>query len=546
MECPSSFSPSKRRVLGSFLFFVILSIGGLHVVSAHVSAEHPNQTIPPFTPMPTTPTATPTTPTATPTTPTATPTATMLSILSVMPNRASSTTAADLYVLGEGFVTGAVASLQQGATNTVLPTQLQSSRYLLARAPAGLAPGAYDVTVTLPGGASATAAAAYTVLSDQNDDLFGFGYELWSSAMTLRVGEEVDFGLMVHRSGGKAPLANVTVRFSLDAPDDAVLGNGVIPLLSPRAVESTSSVAWTPPAEGQYIVYATIDPDQAINEDIESNNVVSRTLAVNPANLDTTPPIIDQFTLDGGAHDSLDLSVDVTVQASDPAPGSGVQFVFVREYLYSQAAEHWLPIQESGWLPYAGVQRAELAWTLFATPGARFFMAWVIDSAGNVSAPVRALINYRPEEDTLGLEQVRTYRYLLKPSQPVSVTLEPRSGDPDLYVWPPDYATRPPWISVEPAGIVDTVALMTPVGGIYQMDIHGFIASDYRLQVAIDSPQQRATTRTTWDAAAETKPARTRPLISLARDPDVLRHTPPAAPPVTIADFSLHLPIVGR
>jgi hypothetical protein len=445
-------------------------------------------------------------------------------------------------VIGSGFIPGSVVTLSQGANTFPLTTIYLTSQHLLARVPAGQAAGLYDVSVTRPGGAKASKANAYTVLPAQNDDLVGFSHEFWSDPNAFHVGEDVKLGLLVHRVGGKDPLSNVSVRFSLDAPGSGgtLLGNGAIPLLSPRSVASTSSVTWRPDNAGQYTLYAVIDPNNAINESIETNNVISRTITVHPGVLDSTPPTLDLFTVDGGAFDSSDLTVDLALQATDPSPGGGVHSIFVREYVYSQGAERWLPVQDSGWLPYADVKTTPLGWSLFPAPGAHILLAWAADLAGNISAPGRSFVNYVPPSDTLGLEQVRTYRYLLKQNHHMEIRLLPTSGDPDLYVWPPDYKTRPLWSSILAGTAEDSVSFTAPIGGVYQVDIHGYEASVYRLETDIAVPMASGAA---VQSSLETKPERTRPLTPPENDPDG-RHNVPAAPAAT--GLTIHLPIIHR
>ena len=80
-------------------------------------------------------------------------------------------------------------------------------------------------------------------------------------------------GLIIHRQGGRNLLADVTVRFYEEDSNNGstLIGDGTIPLLSPRSSSSTSSVNWTPSATGTYTIVAVIDPDNAITEENENN-----------------------------------------------------------------------------------------------------------------------------------------------------------------------------------------------------------------------------------------------------------------------------------
>ena len=508
--------PPRLRIFAYGLLFVLVS--GLYLfnftttpLSASLGTRGHNQTVP-------------------------------VAISKVLPDQGYGDIDVDIYVIGSGFVSGDVVALNQGADSIPLATYYLTPQRLWARIPAGQTAGLYNISVTTSSGAGASKAGAYTILAAQNDDLLGFTHEFWSDPNTFRVGEDVKLGLLVHRVGGKDPLANVSVRFSLNAPvpGGTSLGNGTIPLLSPRSVASTSSVIWRPDGVGQYTLYAVIDQNNAVNESFENNNVISRTVTVYPGAIDSTPPMLDLFTIDDGAFDTRDLSVDLALQASDPSPDGGVQSIFIREYFYSQGAERWLPIQESGWLSYADVKTTPLGWSLFPTPGAHILLAWTADLAGNISAPVRSFINYVPPSDTLGLEQVRTYRYLLKPGHEVEIDLLLTSGDSDLYVWPPDYKTRPLWSSILAGTAEDSVSFTAPIGGVYQVDVHGYEASVYQYNADISEPKGNVVR---VGSTVNTKPERMRPLISLENDPDG-RHNVPTAP--AVADRTIHLPVIQR
>ena len=68
----------------------------------------------------------------------------------------------------------------------------------------------------------------------------------------------------------------------------------------------------------------------------------------------------------------------------------------------------------------------------------------------------------------------------------LKVRLEPVNGDPDLYLWAPDHATRPPWVSNLAEG-VDDVQITAPVAGRYQVEVFGYSAAEYRLIVDVNA-----------------------------------------------------------
>ena len=86
------------------------------------------------------------------------------------------------------------------------------------------------------------AAATLNVLGD---DLYGFGYELWTNPHSPQQGVATTLGLIVHRIGGQQP-RDVVVRFYQEDPGagGALLGTSAIPLLGPDATASTTAVTW--------------------------------------------------------------------------------------------------------------------------------------------------------------------------------------------------------------------------------------------------------------------------------------------------------------
>jgi hypothetical protein len=213
----------------------------------------------------------------------------------------------------------------------------------------------------------------------------------------------------------------------------------------------------------------------------------------------------------------------VEVQASDPTPGSGVEAVLIVEYAPYGAI--WVPTQVSPWLPYDG-DPSSYAWTLSARAGLRYIQAWSRDRAGNISTcPQHAAISYIPPSDSVGAGESRIYRYDLRAGDRLEALLTPLSGDPDLYLWAPDYEQgRPPWVSNQ-RDQPDSLALVAPVDGVYQLEVYGFSAAEYRLEVQVVAARGRA--RAPLAAAQRDKPGAGRPAIPLASAPP-LNGPPPA------------------
>ena len=454
----------------------------------------------------------------------------------------------------QGFNLAAGATVRLGALH--LPTAGIPPTFLRAVVSPTVATGTYDLHVTNPDGTTATAPDTYTLLSldETYDDLYAPSSQLWSSPTTVRAAAPSDLGLVVTRQGGKNTLANLKVHFYVDDPTMAAnwLGEATLPLLSPQSSESTAAVQWTPPAPGAYTLYALIDPDGSIEETLETNNLVSRTLTVLPSGRDAVAPRVDAFTADDGADSSADLNVQLDVRASDPTPSSGIQSVLYQEFEFSPGANQWVPARHSGWLDFATAS-SDYSWTLLSSPGVKYLHAWVADQGGNISLfPFKERINYVPPTARVGLNQANTYRYSLAPGDQVVVTLTPVEGDPDLYLWPPN-PDAPPYVSNLAGSAVDSVRFspsssdfIGDAEGDFQIEIYGYTAATYQLSVQISPGTGTASVAGVAGGVDPDKPPLTQPLITLDSVP-ASRQALPTAPVSSAAQANaLYLPAVSR
>lgn len=314
-------------------------------------------------------------------------------------------------------------------------------------------------------------------------------------------------------------------------------------MLSPRSSASTSSIEWAATAAQTYTLYALIDPLHKVAESLEDNNVVSRTVTVLEMAADRQPPQLESFALVGGGSNTADPLVTLDVQATDPPPGWGVGGYYLREFVYSQGIDRWLAVQESGWLP-SSTARGLLGWSLTPLPGIHLLQAWAADAVGNVSSPLRLGVNYLVSPDFVQQDQVRLYRYILKADQQLHVRVAPSSGDADLYIWPPDHPARAAWASVAEGLAVDELTVVAPVGGVYQVEVYGYAASGFQIQ--IDEPTARlavAGHSAAVDVAPAGKTPREQPLIPASAQPGDQQSiaTAPAR-----SDHPLWLPIVSK
>jgi hypothetical protein len=324
-------------------------------------------------------------------------------------------------------------------------------------------------------------------------------------------------GLLVHRQGGDASLSQVPVRFFADGQ---ILGEAHVPLLSPDGQESTTRLEWVPPQPGDTLVTAVIDPDGQIPEASEANNTVTRTVTVLAPAVDDQAPRVDSLVIEGGRDTVTHTLVHLDATATDyPQPGGeGVTDLRYVEFEYSQGARLWIPVQDSGWVSYA-LAHAGYAWSLTPVGGVHYLQAWARDRVGNVSHyPYQQSVNYLPSSEWVGRNQTRVYRQRLAQGASLRVTLTPVWGDPDLYVWPPDWqAGRPPWVSNLDGGLVDEVAFTAPVSGVYQVEVYGYTAARYQLSIgggaATRAPGRRSTARATG------KPWPQSPAVSITGEP---------------------------
>jgi len=372
------------------------------------------------------------------------------------------------------------------------------------------------------------------------NDLTSSDSQLWTDPVVPRVGMPVDLRLQVERRGGESSWGDVSVRLYLgDLSTETVLGNVTIPVIGVSSVADTTPFAWVPPASGDYTIWASIDPDNALAESNESNNTVKRVLSVLPPAADTTPPTVTGLTINGNAGETIDRQISLETAAVDSE--SGLASVRYAELIWNMAANRWVVHQWSEWLPFG----PDHNWTLSEKPGLRYVQVYVADQAGNISAaPAKAPINYIQTQDTLDGGEVRVYRRWVGAGQCLEVTLTPQSGDPDLYVWPPNYANGDTyWHSGNGGTMPDSVQVNAPKTGYYQIEVDAFTDTTYEFNVSV------ASTCTLQSASAPSVTAekllRTEPVVGVGSTPPGLGGEQPPGPP-EIADRKIFLPAIAR
>jgi hypothetical protein len=402
---------------------------------------------------------------------------------------------------------------------TPLQTIFVSTKHLLAKVPASLAPDVYDVTVINTDGSTASLSNAYTVLdaSSADSDLRAEWYGFWAHPPSPQEGEDVCLGLIVERVGGVADTDPFPVRFySGTVADENAVGDGYVDRLARNDQASTTPVEWGQSSSGSHTLIAVIDPDNMIPETDDTNNTVQRTITIRPATADTTPPTINSLEINGGASQVTARTISLEVSATDDQGGSGLGSVLYVELHYIAGARLWVPVQWTAWLDY---QDQPHSWTLHPAPGLRCIQTWVADKAGNISTTsVKALINYVPSAASLAAGEMNAYRQLAQAGQCLVVRVTPLNGDPDLYVWPPDYQPGDDYgRSLNGPGQIDVVTIPNTEAGVYQIEVEGASDGEYQLEVLVGDTCPSGPGEG-W-VTTEDKTARTESLLSLDSEP---------------------------
>lgn len=216
-----------------------------------------------------------------------------------------------------------------------------------------------------------------------------------------------------------------------------------------------------------------------------------------PGTGDNLPPV-GSILINGGAETTTSPIVTLTLSATDDPGGTGVAWMYIREWGWDHT-NGWHEMHRGGghhggghgggmghmmggWQPFAPI----VAWELSPEPGVKYISVWFADAAWNVSPPATAMINLVPDGATVNGGQVHQYRHHLDAGQPMTITVHPRAGDPDLYVWTPDNAGPPDWWSNAFASD-DQVTFLAPEAGVYLIEVRGYSDAVYDLDLTPES-----------------------------------------------------------
>jgi len=473
------------------------------------------------------------------------PTAPILTSLS--PTQGPNDLPVTLDIYGSNFAPGLDAALHNGATFSLESLYFVDSTHLRADVPISITLGEYTLTITNPNGLSAQLPAAYTALDDM-DDLFPRVGSFWLDPLTLREDDPITptMGIVVRRAGGEAILDSVPVDFyyQTEGGSPNLIGRAATASLAPDDYAVTAPLAWDPlPAAGTYTLRAVIDPDGEIDETVENNNVITRTVTILPSLPDTVPPVVQSLRINNGESCTAQRQIYLNATAQDNVGGSGVANLLYVEYIYVYSQSEWVPVASSGWLPYTEAS-SNHAWALIPTPGVHYIRAWAADAAGNISLYWRStFINLVPTTDpaSISTSQIHTYRFHLQADEGLSSTLTSITGDTDVYVFGPDDSLITYSFSEDE---VEGVNFVAAKNGIYQVEIFGYLVGTYRLQFA---PYSGEVVQTLSQVTRlQSKTPRSEPLVSSADSPEDEDPTVevPSAP--LAIEHDIYLPLVLR
>ncbi|MCA9933907.1 MAG: DUF11 domain-containing protein [Ardenticatenaceae bacterium] len=415
-----------------------------------------------------------------------------LTIDAVEPDYAANDGPVWIIITGSGFAPGMSGGLfpnDPGNPNQPLEFVFYlNDNTLLALVPYNIAPDVYDLGLMKIDGTSTSLPAAYHAFAPEElEDFFARPSGFFAHPIGgLTVGEPGVLGLRVLRPNGLITYTNaVAVDFYDGNPYEGgtLLGRQTVDSFAPRSKE-TVTITWTPETNGEYTIYAVIDPDNVITENNEMNNVVMRPVFVRPSTLPGAAPEVISFTINNGDLTDTDRQVlcNVTATSAIHAPTSDPAYIHYVDYIFNQSLNDWVPVKSSAWLPYADAS-TDFLWNLSATSyGAHYVQVWVADQYGRISeAPGEQFINILPEIGTyIAHGEAHIYRWYMQNGASLDLQIVSEEGDADLYVWDIDGNRVAYSDSEEP---IDAVSFAATYDGLYGIEIVGNEASTYTLEI---------------------------------------------------------------
>jgi hypothetical protein len=423
-------------------------------------------------------------------------------------------------IYGDGFAGGATVAIGGAAA---ISTTVVAETHIQTLVPATLAAGDYDVTVTNPSGYGHTLANSFTVVDATAEGVFADASDLFTTPAPPRATELATLALHVHRVGGAAALNDFTVDFYEGDPNrgGTLIGTGTVATLPADGMATTSAVNWTPDYAIDTNIYAVLGT---------SGVKVQREIAVLPSSTDPVAPVVSSVLINGGSgsQDTGTRTVNLEISATDV--GSGLNTMWVAEWMWNPGLGSWQVIQEQGWIPYNSM----MEWTLSGPPGSRFIDVWVADFAGNISDKAeQAHINLLYPNMWIAQDQTQCFNYDLTVGQHVDAQLNPASGDADLYVGTYDDGIL--YSSYESGSVVDALAFDAPKTDWYSFIAYGYTNAMYNLSV----------NRSVYVQAPQWATSKITPTLSFPSGGPPTQIGLPSAP-VETPYFPVHLPLVQR
>jgi len=299
---------------------------------------------------------------------------------------------------------------------------------------------------------------------------------------TVREGNAFDVLVFV-RNDSDVDASNVDVDLYADG---SPLGAGRYTLSSVprRSTVLLRAAAYAPLSRGLYAISVHVDLDDNVAESDEGDNRARKVIKVFPFSSDSIAPG-GSITVDSGALTTKVSSVNLRLPAEDNPGGSGVQQMYVTEFVFDAAAGQWQIAQGSGWISYT----RHLAWTLSPSGGVKHFQTRFADGDWNISEAALAWINYTPDCDSIALAEWKLYQWSLTPGDVMTATVTPcgGQGDPDLYVWIGPSGGSPHYYSSNAGVAPDAITLVAPETTEYNFWVYGFEPTTYNLTMAYNA-----------------------------------------------------------
>ncbi|CAN5716289.1 hypothetical protein BH10CHL1_BH10CHL1_33500 [soil metagenome] len=340
-------------------------------------------------------------------------------------------------------------------------------------------------------------------------------HDIFIDPPTVFKGSQVVVGANISLFGTKADLADLitdlglpglTVRVALDPSDSAASVDLTIPAsaFNQDFGQAVITTTWKIPANPSSTfgkITVTVDPDDKLTEDKESDNSASRQVRLRNQPSDNTPPKVDGvFITDDGdpfnENDAITQSknVRVKIKASDATGSNGAapsgvdQFCIVR-YYYDNVARRWIETAcQFAPLPALSGDGFIVNTDLPDVPGTAYAFVWVKDKAGNISRrPGFDFISFVPSTAIdLNRNDVRIFRIPLPAGQNLKLTFTPAFGDVDVSVF--DDFTNPNATRIDVSANNGTTpeSVIIPgsgTSGKYQIEVRAVVNSRFTISV---------------------------------------------------------------